>query len=222
MKNNCQIIVTTREKLLCRAHTGRSAWDRGVAVYALDLLTTLEEVEEGGNLPPLPISWACYKSLLLRGATDWLHYNESGNALAYDADIAARLCTPWELEKTENGLKPLNSKETWLAVQARALHQASRRLYRAINDVAEELDSTTASWRGQTVRAVAYDCTDYYHPLVIATLPGTDSMTETVLAWEYGVDNPSPRGHKVYYTAAGDAYIVRGKRRYRFDNFLRF
>ena len=56
----------------------------------------------------------------------------------YDGDIAAALCTPSELKKTRNGERRPNSREEWLDVQARALHQAFLRMYSAIRTARQE------------------------------------------------------------------------------------
>lgn len=48
--------------------------------------------------------------------------------LCYDADIAARVCTPSELKRKHGGAYEPNSRETWLDVQARALYQACNRI----------------------------------------------------------------------------------------------
>ena len=105
----------------------RSAWDRGVTVYALSLLDDFEEwteyaAENGEDAPALD------EKTLLNGAEDWGAYSWGGSALVYDADIAARLCTPSELKRTDGGNRRPNAREEWLDVQARALRQASARL----------------------------------------------------------------------------------------------
>ncbi len=118
-------IAEVRKELESRVD--RSAWGRGVNVYALELLEELEENRRFNNadehLHPLEI-----KSELLNGAKDWSEYSWSGCSLIYDSDIAERLCTPSELKKTRNGERNPNSRESWLDVQARALYQACRRI----------------------------------------------------------------------------------------------
>lgn len=91
----------------------RSAWDKGVMSYALEMLESYEPSE-------------VTKEGLLNGARDWDAYSYGGNADIYDADIAERLCTPSELKRTRNGEHNPNSREDWLQCQARALGQASR------------------------------------------------------------------------------------------------
>lgn len=108
----------------------RSAWDKGVTVYALELLDELEENREYNKadkyLHPLEL-----KAELLNGAGSWDAYSWGGSALIYDSDIAERLCTPSELKKTRNGERRPNSREEWLDTQARALFQAANRIIRA-------------------------------------------------------------------------------------------
>lgn len=108
----------------------RSAWDKGVTVYALELLDELEENREYNKadkyLHPLEL-----KAELLNGTDSWNAYSWGGSALIYDSDIAERLCTPSELKKTRNGERRPNSREEWLDTQARALFQAANRIIRA-------------------------------------------------------------------------------------------
>ena len=104
----------------------RSAWGKGVKLYALELLEYLETgIEENWIDPEVALSTGglLLKSLL-NGATDWETYSEGGCALVYNKDIAERLCTVTELKKTANGLKAPNKVESWIDVQTRALIQA--------------------------------------------------------------------------------------------------
>ena len=75
----------------------------------------------------------------LNGARNWSDYSWGGSAFVYDRDIAAALCTPSELRRTRNGERRPNSREEWLDVQARALHQAFRRMYGAIRAARQEV-----------------------------------------------------------------------------------
>lgn len=121
----------------------RSAWDKGVTVYALELVEELKEraAYEGRNPEP---GKEC-REWMLNGARDWRRPNDEfaawseyswgGSSLIYDGDIAERLCTPSELKKTRHGERRPNSREAWLDTQARALYQACNRvarLYRSI------------------------------------------------------------------------------------------
>ena len=93
----------------------RSAWERGVQEYALEMIECAE----------VPLTKDNAKSILLNGADNWAQYSEGGCALIYDADIAERLCSPSELKRVRGGDRNPNSRETWLDVQARALFQAN-------------------------------------------------------------------------------------------------
>jgi hypothetical protein len=104
----------------------RSAWDRGVNTYALELL---EELEGAANYyGRYPESVKELREWMLNGARDWEQYSWGGSSLIYDGDIAERLCTPSELKKTRGGARRPNSREEWLDVQTRALFQASNRV----------------------------------------------------------------------------------------------
>lgn len=99
----------------------RSAWDRGVNTYALELLESYEWNYGADACAP------CEKDLL-NGAADWKQYSWGGCSLIYNGDIAQRLCSPSELKKTRNGEKKPNRSEEWLDTQARALFQAAQRI----------------------------------------------------------------------------------------------
>lgn len=125
------ILATARHTLETR--NDRSAWDKGVTVYALELLEELQEAIDGGYF--FPDDLAAPKVLekgLLNGAGNWHNYSWGGCSLIYDGDIAARLCTPSELKRNHNGERRPNNREEWLDVQADALHQASRRVMQAV------------------------------------------------------------------------------------------
>lgn len=104
----------------------RSAWNRGVNEYALELAENLRQrIEyEGEN----PLSRKELEEWLLDGASDWMQYSCGGCSMIYNRDIAERLCTPSELRKTDNGRKDPNPRESWLECQARALYQAAQRV----------------------------------------------------------------------------------------------
>lgn len=110
------------------ARNDRSAWDKGVTAYALELLEELREraAYEGRNPEP---GKEC-REWMLNGAQDWNQYSWGGSSLIYDGDIAERLCTPSELKKTRHGERRPNSREEWLDTQARALTQACNRVSR--------------------------------------------------------------------------------------------
>lgn len=120
----------------------RSAWDRGVTKYAMDMLQQLTDYYKGGDISDesLENCTAC-QTAALNGARNWSEYSWGGSALVYDGDIAAALCTPSELKRTRNGERRPNSREEWLDVQARALHQAFRRMYGAIRAARQEVQA---------------------------------------------------------------------------------
>lgn len=106
----------------------RSAWGRGVQAYAVDLVENLQERAAYEDRTPAPEE---VREWLLNGARSWSEYSWGGSALIYNGDIAERLCSPSELKKTRNGDRLPNSREEWLDVQARALHQAANRVIKA-------------------------------------------------------------------------------------------
>lgn len=112
------------------AEKQRSAWDKGVTQYALELVDELAEQIGGGYVDPAELAKPrILRAALLNGAKDWREYSWGGCSLIYDPDIALRLCCPSELKKTRNGERRPNSREEWLDVQARALFQAANRVY---------------------------------------------------------------------------------------------
>lgn len=112
------LVQDIMKELIIKSEKGRSAWDRGVAVYATMLLDDFENDEFVGS--------PADRKALLNGAANWQQYSEGGCALIYDGDIAETLCSPSELKKVKGGERQPNSRETWLDVQARALYQAER------------------------------------------------------------------------------------------------
>ena len=115
------------------ARKDRSAWDKGVTEYALELVEQLGEQIDGGYFDELDLTESKkVRAALLNGAENWSQYSWGGCSLIYDGDIAERLCCPSELKKTRNGERRPNSREEWLDVQARALSQAANRICRHI------------------------------------------------------------------------------------------
>ena len=106
-----------------KAEPARSAWDKGVKLYALELIEEISADDWDGW------TYVCKKALL-NGAQDWQQFSEGGCALIYDADIAERLCSPSELKRVKGGDRNPNATETWIDCQARALSQACRMVLR--------------------------------------------------------------------------------------------
>ena len=103
--------------------TTRSAWNRGVMRYALELVNSIDVGEE------------ITEKNLLSGAENWHQYSEGGYAFIYDALICRRLCSPSEIKKTKDGKRRPNKQETWLDVQARALFQAAQLIMKIKKEV---------------------------------------------------------------------------------------
>ena len=118
------------------SRTDRSAWNRGVTVYARELLGDVVENVDCGYCST-PQTRDEFKRVALNGAKSWEQYSYGGCSLVYDCDIAERLCTPSELKKKRGGELNPNSRETWLDVQARALLQAARRAWTIVCAAAE-------------------------------------------------------------------------------------
>lgn len=127
--------MTNIEKLYqsIESEKQRSAWDKGVTQYALEMVKQLGEQINGGYFEELDLTESKkVRAALLNGAVDWSQYSWGGCSLIYDSDIAERLCSPSELKKTRNGERRPNSREEWLDTQARALFQAANRVCRHI------------------------------------------------------------------------------------------
>lgn len=107
----------------------RSAWDKGVTAYALELIESITERAEYEKHYPETVAELI--DYALNGARDWEQYSWGGSALIYDCDIAERLCCPSELKRVKGGERRPNAREEWLDTQARALHQAYTRVKRA-------------------------------------------------------------------------------------------
>lgn len=127
--------MTNIEKLYqsIESEKQRSAWDKGVTQYALEMVEQLGEQINGGYFEELDLTESKkVRAALLNGAANWSQYSWGGCSLIYDGDIAERLCSPSELKKTRNGERRPNSREEWLDTQARALFQAANRVCRHI------------------------------------------------------------------------------------------
>lgn len=118
----------------------RSAWDKGVTAYALELLDNLEEYREFNNADT-HIHRLELRTELLNGASDWSQYSYGGSSLIYDFEIAERLCTPSELKRKKGGDLNPNSRESWLDIQARALYQAYNRIKKAYHKLEIEKET---------------------------------------------------------------------------------
>ena len=115
-----------------KEHPARSAWDKGVRVYAEELFR--EYVIEGLHIRDVKARIGkIVEKDLLNGAESWEQYSYGGCALAYDAEICERLCSPSMQRKKCEGALPPSADESWLDWQARALKQAARLVVRVVN-----------------------------------------------------------------------------------------
>lgn len=119
MERNFNAMIETLENKKVR-----SAWDRGVKAYAIDMLSELSEnIADGWYTEPT--NRKELETVLLNGAKDWKQYSDGGCALCYDGQIVETLCTESEKKRYYAGkLNKPNSNEEWLDCQARALYQA--------------------------------------------------------------------------------------------------
>lgn len=99
----------------------RSQWDRGVYEYAREIVENTAPIPRGLN-----------RQLLMRhflnGADDWKQASFGGYYLIYSEDIAERLAPP---SYRAQYLRRAKWCDVLLQDQARALHQAARRLVNA-------------------------------------------------------------------------------------------
>lgn len=106
---------------LIESQPDKSAWSKGVKLYAYELLENVAE-NNGGDYEFC--GSPADKKELLNGASDWSQYSWGGCSSIYNEDIAKRLCSPSEFKKSKNGENLPNNREQWLDTQARALTQA--------------------------------------------------------------------------------------------------
>ena len=135
--------MTNIEKLYqsIESEKQRSAWNKGVTQYALEMVEQLGEQISNGHFDELDLSDSKkVRAALLNGAENWSQYSWGGCSLIYDGDIAERLCCPSELKKTRNGGRRPNIREEWLDVQTRALYQAANRICRHIRTLEKSGD----------------------------------------------------------------------------------
>ena len=90
MKTNYPQILAMRG--LVQEHKAHSAWEKGVKLYAFDLLDAYEESVDYQNGAE---SWhvRTFRRRLLNGAENWSEYSWGGCSLIYNEDIAERLCS---------------------------------------------------------------------------------------------------------------------------------
>lgn len=115
----------------------RSAWQKGVRLYAHELAGNLFYwTSQGKYLHGMEEA----ERRARQDEPSWKEYSWSGLSLDLNEDIAERLCTPSELRRCKWGLREPNSKEAWLDVQARALSQAWEMLKEALLQAGKQED----------------------------------------------------------------------------------
>jgi hypothetical protein len=145
-----------RKSICNKALSGRrSAWKTGVALYALEIIKTIEEetdrryliLTDDNKLDNVHNGFTVLNNICTRYSFEtWKAESWGGCYLIYNQDIAKRLCTPSEYKKAEkNEFIRANSREDWLDVQGRALYQASEMIKAAIREEIEKLIATEAA-----------------------------------------------------------------------------
>lgn len=131
--------MTRKQELIKKLEESkaRSAWQRGVREYAIEMAEALWDghvnflINNLGELNTLEYRREL-KQILLSGARSWSDYSWGGCSLIYNTDIAERLCSPSEFKRKKGGdLRP-NQNEEWLDTQARALSQAESLIYNTL------------------------------------------------------------------------------------------
>ena len=123
-----------------KSQNARSAWNRGVAKYALDIISDLKERGINEVTPESPL----FLKQCLNGAESWNQYSNGGSSLICDFEIVERLATDSEKRRYKAGrMERPNSRESWLDCQARALGQAFRLLKETATTHARMKDATT-------------------------------------------------------------------------------
>lgn len=229
MKNkNFEIFASAKEKAMNRRNTERSAWRKGVAVYAAEILEGVMEHTNLPDIPPLTVNnlddcLTEIKRMALNGAENWRQYSEGGCSLVWNTDIAFRLCAPWELNKTNGGLKSPNSRESWLDVQTRALRQAWNLARQSIIDATYEAERQVlkrrdygATYKGHRLQAFGIDAWGHDTGLALYQFP-IDKKTILTCLWSNGRKASQFTSHRLRRTKNGRAYIMAAGKRLHLD-----
>lgn len=125
-----------RMRAYVMAQKARSAWDKGVKEYALDILENVDWYELSCQFSEY-VTWQRFRRCLLNGADDWAKYSWGGAALCYNEDICRRLCPKSFQKRKRSGMLPPEGRREWLDVQTSALHNAEWLLKKAFFEVPE-------------------------------------------------------------------------------------
>lgn len=134
-----------RGKILEDVNKARSTWDKGVGIYALELINDYTGRQKY-NIAYYKTIYDISNQILLNGAENWCEYSYSGSALIYNSDICERLCPDSEIEQKKHGEKAPNKYETWLDVQVRALKQAARKILRYSKECDRDVIGLQGEW----------------------------------------------------------------------------
>lgn len=113
-------IETMKRKV--EEHKVRSQWAKGVKLYALELLTKLEDYKNNGAIT----NYKELEKIMINDCNSWLKYSNSGTTLYYNFDIARRLMTTTEQNRWLYGTE---KEIDFLKLQAQALEQAFNLVY---------------------------------------------------------------------------------------------
>lgn len=112
----------------------RSAWDKGVLGYTLEIVENYAPEEVTSVDDVLNYRRDKHESLYSVAS---LH-SHGGSFEIYDEAIAERLCTPSEFKRAhykDGSMKQMaNARESWLDVQTRAVFQAYNRIQEALRE----------------------------------------------------------------------------------------
>ena len=123
-----------------KSQNARSAWERGVAKYAMDIISDLKERGIKEVTPESPL----FLKQCLNGAESWQHYSNGGCSLICDCEIVERIATDSEKRKFKAGqIERPNARESWIDCQGRALNQAFLLLRETATTHARMRDATT-------------------------------------------------------------------------------
>lgn len=116
------ILISEITSVIKNSHKPRSAWNKGVKQWALDLLDGMQQDDK--------VEFTSVTSLLyeaLSGSLDWKQYCYDDKGIISDYSIVEAFCTPTEKQRYISRLGALrapNANETWMDVQVKAASQA--------------------------------------------------------------------------------------------------
>lgn len=109
----------------------RSAWNKGIKIYAVMLLGNLKENGYKGRDITSP---AILRKSLLNGAADWETFSRGGCALVYCGDIVKTLFTPARYAEYINNRNNDNFTTDYIFdCQRLALQQAEKLIFQSVN-----------------------------------------------------------------------------------------